>query len=150
MAPTCNACTVQLRSLQLTVGILSFVPVSAGLAGAIYGIGVFEPSSWLGHDTDSTGRYLSGLLLGIGLAFLTTVPAIASQGARFRLLTLIVFVGGLARLGGVLVVGLPSPVMLGGLAMELVVTPALALWRERVEQLCRDEPGGVELLETAR
>lgn len=136
MARSSNACAVQLRSLQLAVGILSFVPVSAGLAGAVYGIGVFEPSSWLGHDTDSTGRYLSGLLLGVGLAFLTTVPAIASQGARFRLLTLIVFVGGLARLAGLFLVGVPSPAMLGGLAMELVVTPALALWRERVEQLC--------------
>lgn len=145
MARSSNACAVQLRSLQLAVGVLSFVPVSAGLAGAVCGIGVFEPSSWLGHDTDSAGRYLSGLLLGIGLAFLTTVPAIASQGARFRLLTLIVFVGGLARLAGLFLVGVPSPAMLGGLAMELVVTPALALWRERVEQLCSKGADGAAL-----
>jgi hypothetical protein len=128
---------MQLRYLQVTVAVLSLVPVGAGLAGAVYGIGVFEPVSRLGHDADSTGRYLSGLLFGIGLAYWSTVPAIATQGVRFRLLTLIVFTGGLARLGGLYLVGLPSAAMLGGLAMELLVTPALALWRERVDRLCR-------------
>ena len=138
MAPTPPSCATQLRFLQLLVAFLSLVPISAGLAGAVYGIGVFEPASSLGHDADSTGRYLSGLLLGIGLAFWTTGPAIETQGARFRLLTLLVFTGGLARLTGLVLVGLPSGAMLGGLAMELLVAPALALWRERLDQLCRD------------
>jgi hypothetical protein len=138
MAPTPPSCAMQLRSLQLAVAILSLVPVGAGLTGAIYGIGVFEPASSLGHDTESTGRYLSGLLLAIGLGFWTTVPDIETQGARFRLLTLLVFTGGLARLTGLFLVGLPSGAMLGGLIMELLVAPALALWRERLERLCRD------------
>jgi hypothetical protein len=38
---------------------------------------------------------------------------------------------------GVLLVGVPSIAMLGGLAMELVVTPVLAVWRERIERLSR-------------
>ena len=45
---------------------------------------------------------------------------------RFRLLTLIVFTGGIARLTGVFLVGLASPVMLFGLTMELLSPPA---WR---------------------
>jgi hypothetical protein len=130
------SCAAQVRTLQIAVAVLALVPIGAGLAGAVFGIGVFEPASMLGHDADSTGRYLSGLLLAIGLAFWATVPRIEVQGARFRLLTLLVFTGGLARLAGLILVGVPSPVMLGGLVMELLVTPGLALWRERLERLC--------------
>jgi Domain of unknown function (DUF4345) len=130
------SCRQQIRMLQVAVAILAFVPVGAGLVGAIFGIGVFEPATLLGRDADSTGRYLSGLLLAIGVSFWATVPRIETQGARFRLLTLIVLTGGLARLGGLILIGLPSAPMLAGLALELLVTPALALWRERIERAC--------------
>ena len=113
------SCGAQVRALQIAVAILAFVPVGAGLAGAVFGIGVFEPAALLGRDADSAGRYLSGLLLAIGVAFWSTVPRIERQGARFRLLTLIVLTGGLARLAGLLLIGLPSAPMLFGLAMEL-------------------------------
>ena len=80
-------------------------------------------------DLDSHFRYLSGLLLGIGLAFWSTIPGIERKGRMFQLLTAIVFIGGLARLYGVLIDGWPGAPMIGGLAMELVVTPLLCLWQ---------------------
>jgi len=142
MGQVMSSCAVQLRMLQIAVAVLSLVPIGAGLAGALYGIGIFEPASQLGYDADSTGRYLSGLLFAIGLAFWATVPRIEAEGVRFRLLTLLVFAGGLARLGGLLLVGLPSAAMLAGLGMELLVAPALALWRERLERRCGGLQGG--------
>jgi hypothetical protein len=81
---------------------------------------------------DSHFRYLSGLLLGIGLAFWSLIPGIAEQGRAFRLLTFLVVVGGLGRLIALAVVGAPSAPMLFGLGMELVVTPSLCLWQARV------------------
>ena len=51
---------------------------------------------------------------------------------RFGGLTLIVFLGGLARLIWVIAVGVPSMPMLGGLVMELVVTPLMFLWQLRL------------------
>jgi hypothetical protein len=143
------SCTAHVRALQFTVALLAVVPVGAGLAGALFGIGVFEPAALLGRDADSTGRYLSGLLLAIGLAFWSTVPRIERQGTRFRLLTVLVLTGGLARLCGLLLIGLPSVPMLFGLAMELVVTPALALWRERVERLCNSDASSRVALSSA-
>jgi uncharacterized protein DUF4345 len=132
-----TACAFELRVLQAAVAVLALVPIGAGLAGAVFGIGVFGPAASLGHDADSTGRYLSGLLLAIGLAFWSTVPSIEAQGVRFRLLTLLVFTGGLARLTGVFLIGLASPAMLFGLVMELLITPCLAFWRERLDRLCK-------------
>lgn len=119
----------------MTVAVAALIPIGAGLAGALFGIGSLDPSSVPSLSANSHGRYLSGLLLGVGLAYWNTVPNIESSGPRFRLLTLIVFTGGLARLLAAMTDGLPSPAMTGALGMELIVTPALALWRERVEQL---------------
>ena len=132
-----TSCAVQIRALQVAVSILALVPIGAGLAGAIFGIGVFEHSASLGTDAESTGRYLSGLLLAIGLAFWATVPRIQTQRTQFRLLTLIVLTGGVARLAGLFLIGIPSKAMLAGLVMELLVTPALALWREWLEHQCK-------------
>jgi hypothetical protein len=117
--------------LRLAVGIFALIPISAGLAGIWLG------AAMTGEDVhavalDSHVRYLSGILLAIGLAFWATLPAIERHTARFKLLTALVFVGGLARLLGVAAMGLPSKPMLGGLVMELVVTPLICLWQMRV------------------
>lgn len=124
--------------LQAVVALGSLIPITAGLAGAIFGLDVFgHGQSPPPHvDVASHGKYVSGLLLGIGVAYLTTLPRIESQGARFRMLTAIVFIGGLARLLSLVSDGIPSIPMVAGLVMELVIAPSLALWRERVERLC--------------
>jgi uncharacterized membrane protein YfcA len=124
---------VSRRLLQVLVGLLGFVPVLAGLSGMLLG-----PSmAGLAHaDTpialDSHVRYLSGLLLAIGVGFWSTIPRIERQAARFRLLTALVVMGGFGRLLGVALAGRPPAPMLFGLGMELLVTPLLCWWQYRV------------------
>ncbi len=120
------------RLLQVAIAVAALVPIAAGLAGALAGFDVFAGGAAVGRDLDSHGRYLSGLLLAIGLGFWSIVPRIETQGPRARLLAALVVVGGLARLAGLVLVGVPSAGMLGALVMELVVTPALALWQLRI------------------
>lgn len=122
--------SLERRLLQVAVAVCGLVPVSAGLAGSLLGLPMVDTAG--DASADSHYRYLSGLLLGIGLLFWVTVPAIDRHAARFRLLTAIVLVGGLARLYGLVRLGIPDPPMLFGLVMELVVTPALCLWQARV------------------
>jgi len=117
--------------LQIAVALGGCVPVGAGLGGI-----------WLGPrlagaiaapvPLDSHFRYLSGLLLAIGIAFWTTIPGVERQSRRFQLLTALVVVGGLGRLVSLIVEGPPDGPMFFGLAMELVITPALALWQARL------------------
>lgn len=121
------------RALKLGVALGGCAPVAAGLAGI-----------WLGPQLagggmasvplDSHFSYLSGLLLAIGLGFWSTIPDISRMSGRFRLLTAIVVVGGLGRLVSLVKVGTPDAPMLFGLGMELIVTPALALWQSRLAQ----------------
>jgi hypothetical protein len=119
------------RALQIVVALASLIPISAGVAGVVLGPALVEVSG-APIAADSHFRYLSGLLLGIGLAFVTTIPRIETYTARFRALTAIVVVGGLARLLSFAVQGYPDWPMALALVMELVVTPSLMLWQGRV------------------
>lgn len=113
------------RLLQIAVCVACIVPVLGGLDG------IFNSDELTG-DVASHMRYLSGLLLGIGLAFLAAVPKIEQHGGRILLLTIIVIIGGLARLSGFITDGIPGPIMQFALVMELVITPGLCLWQRRV------------------
>ena len=122
---------LQPRPLQIAVGVACLVPLLAGGAGAFLGAAAFgDPNAPI--SSDSHVRYLSGRLLGIGLVFVSMIPAIERNGRGFRMLTFLVAVGGLARLYGIVTAGVPGPPMLFGLAMELVVTPLLCLWQAAV------------------
>jgi hypothetical protein len=119
------------RALQVTVAIASLIPIGAGLAGILLGPAMVDIATGP-IGADSHYRYLSGLLLGIGIGFATTIPRIERRTARFRWLTAIVVIGGLGRLWSFIVLGPPNGPMLAALVMELGVTPALALWQSRV------------------
>ena len=126
---------IQTRSLertllQVTVAVVGLVPVSAGVAGALWGPAMLNPGA--GADLDSHYRYLSGLLAAVGVLYWTTIPRIEVMSGRFSLLTLIVVTGGLCRALGMLIAGPSSGWMLAALGMELLVTPALYLWQGRV------------------
>jgi hypothetical protein len=117
--------------LQICVALGGCVPVGAGLAGVLLGPRLAAAFA-APVPLDSHFRYLSGLLLAIGLGFWSTIPAIERQSQRFRLLTALVVVGGLGRLVSLMEEGPPDAPMFFGLAMELLVTPALALWQARL------------------
>ncbi len=125
--------TFEKRVLQAAVALSCLVPLAAGLSGMILGPYLSGGLVSVPTDLDSHFRYLSGLLFAIGLGFLSTVPRIEHQRARFLGLTGIVVVGGLGRLASVAALGLPPAVsMKAALVMELLVTPALCLWQARI------------------
>lgn len=118
--------------MQVAIAVACLLPLVVG------GLGVWRGPSAFGHavdvprDLDSQFRYVSGIFLATGIAFAGCIPAIERRGSRFRLLALLVVVGGLARGLSWLAVGAPSIGHRLGLAMELVVVPLLALWQHRI------------------
>jgi hypothetical protein len=126
------------RLLQAAVALAALVPILAGLRGVVLGLDTFGTHARLSLTGDSHVRYLSGLILAIGVGFWSAIPRIELRGARFRLLTCLVLIGGLARLYGIIALGGSTRGAIGALVMELGVTPALALWRERVERNSRE------------
>ena len=124
---------IERRLLQLAVALGCVVPFLAGGAGILQGPAMLHGvGSGVPADLDSHFRYLSGLLLAIGIAFATCIPRIEQKTARFRLLALLVFVGGLGRLVALMTAGTPGAGHLFGLAMELIAVPLLVLGQARV------------------
>jgi Domain of unknown function (DUF4345) len=122
---------IEKRLLQAVVALACLVPVLAGSAGILHG------AAWLADgpvraDLDSHFRYLSGIFFGVGLAFVSCIPAIETKRARLRMLAGFVVLGGLARALSALQLGLPGPGHSLGLAMELGVVPLLVVWQARV------------------
>ncbi|HEY7810005.1 MAG TPA: DUF4345 domain-containing protein [Allosphingosinicella sp.] len=122
------------RLLQAAILLACLVPLLAGGAGVARGpamLSGIDPGT-APLDLDSHFRYLSGLLLGMGIGFVICVPAIERRTAVFRALGLLAVLGGLARLYSALTIGLPGPGHIFGLFMELGTVPLLLLWQSRV------------------
>lgn len=136
--------TTERRALQIVVAVACLVPLLAGGYGMIGGITLDGASGIADTALDSHFRYLSGLLFAIGLAFAASIHRIETHGRRILLLTALVVIGGIGRLLGVMLIGIPSRAMVAALAMELIVTPLLALWQVRIAKR-RNLAGGASV-----
>lgn len=121
----------EIQLLRIAVAVACLLPIIAGGMGVLLGPGMFGINTAMGV-ADSHYRYLSGLLFGIGILFLTTVPRIETSTARFRLLSIIVILGGFGRLLGVMLNRDADASSLFALGMELGVTPTFVMWQARV------------------
>ncbi len=126
------------RALQVSIAIAALLPVGAGLWGIAHPV---SPGAW----DDNHHRYLSGLLLAIGLGYWSAMPEIEKKTARLRLLTALVVLGGVARLSGLLLGDVPTMPVAAALAMELLVAPLLCLWQARMTS--RQHSPGIARLE---
>ena len=117
----------------MAVALACLVPLGAGTAGVLQGAAMVE-SDLAGDvaDLQSHFRYLSGLLLGIGIAFAASIPTIGRRSELFAVLSGVVVVGGLARLSALPIYGMPGTPHVLALGMELVVVPLLFAWQRRV------------------
>ena len=129
------------RALQVLIFIGACVPVFAGAKGMIFGSTGFGES--IDISLDSHVRYLSGLLLAIGLSFWSLIPNIQDKIIQVRLLTFLVVVGGCGRLAAAIFIGMPSMPMFMAIGMELIVTPLFCLWQSRVYKLSNKNLHGV-------
>lgn len=99
-----------------------------------------DTSPGISPDLESHFRYLSGLLLGVGLAFAASIPTIERRSELFAALTVAVVTGGLARLFGLFGAADPTAAHQMALIMELIVVPLLFAWQRRIARLFQQPP----------
>ena len=128
---------IEKRLLQAAIVLGGAFSLFFAGTSVIEGVDVLAPGDPRANvNLDSHFRYLSGIFLGVILAFYSCVPDIENKGPRFRLVGAFVVCGGLARLIGLLVYGVPGQGHLYGLGMELFVTPMMMLWQTRIARRC--------------
>lgn len=117
------------QAILLVVLILPFTAAIAGVAGG---------PRFLGHppvvptDLDSHFRYVSGIFLAMLVGYVSCLRSMETKTARLRLLGALTVAGGLARLGSLLAIGVPSIGHQIGLFIELGIAPAMLLWQARI------------------
>lgn len=121
------------RALQVAVAVACLVPLSMGAASVVMGVMILNGApAPPAADLDSHFRYLSGIFLVVGCAFVSCIPSIETKTGRFRLLGAMIVAGGLARALSWASIGEPSLGHKIGLAIELGVVPLLLLWQTRL------------------
>ncbi len=81
---------------------------------------------------DNYFRLTSGVLAGLGLVLLASIPHVERYRERFGIVTFVIVLGGLAHLFSAVLHGIPSLGTILGLFMELIYAPLLWLLQRHV------------------
>ena len=119
------------RTLQVVLALLSLLPLAVGTCGFIYGAALFAPVAGVTPKLDSQYRFVAAWDVGLALIVWWIIPQIERQTALFRLICIVVFVGGCGRVLAWLVVGSPGTVFLVVTGLELLI-PLLIPWQAKV------------------
>ena len=119
-----------LRSLLLILGVAS---IGISLAHIILGPGAIPGSIPVNATMDSQDRFFAALFLAYGVAVLWCLKDWRSRLFEIRVLVAVLFVGGLARLVSIAIVGLPHPFYVTMTIVEIVLPLAVAWLAARVD-----------------
>lgn len=124
--------------LPHAIRLAALVPILAGAGGALGGASFLGEAA--GPATESHLRYLSGVLLGLGVLAAWCAGDLERRGRVFEAICLMVVLGGLARLAAWAGAGAPPWPHRLALVMELLVVPALWVWAQAARPLAVVEP----------
>jgi hypothetical protein len=119
------------RSLQTATAILGAVPIITGII-TMFGINnpiyahVGIPQNTL---LDSNLRFFGGMWLALGLAVYWLIPRIEQESVLFRILWLMIFIGGVGRLLSMFFVGMPPIPLIAFTILEIVGAPVFVVWQ---------------------
>jgi Domain of unknown function (DUF4345) len=119
------------KSLQITLIILSLIPLFFGLTGVIFGTAGFPGADVIVPQLDNQFRYLSGIYLLVSFLIWWVVPMIERHGTLLRIVTLALFLGGVARAISWATVGQPPVFQIGAMFLEMSA-PLFAIWQSKV------------------
>jgi hypothetical protein len=116
--------------LQIATAFSALVLLGIGLCGMILGVQFMHGVGTI--TVDNYFRLMSGVMAGMGIVLLCSIPHVERYRERFGIITLMVVLGGLSELYSVILHGIPSVGSLFGLFMTLVYAPLLWLLQRHV------------------
>jgi Domain of unknown function (DUF4345) len=122
------------RGLQVAMALLGVIPV---LTGIVTMFGLFDPiyaSAGIPPNAllDSNLRFFGGVWLGLGIALYWLIPNVERQTLLFRVLSGMIFLGGIGRLMSMIFLALPPLPFVGFTVLEIIGAPLFVWWQARV------------------
>lgn len=107
------------KALQIFLASFGVVVIGISLLHIVLGPAAIPGGVPVNATMDSEDRFFATLFMAYGAALLWCVKDIQRKGVYVKLLALIFFVGGLARVVSVFAVGLPNTFFIAMTALEL-------------------------------
>jgi hypothetical protein len=119
------------RALQVTVVVLSLLPLTFGTLGLVLGAAMYIPIEAATPKLDSQFRFMSAADIGLAFVAWWLARNIDRHTGLFRIVCLAVFLGGLGRVAAWYFTGTPGTLFIVVTAIELLV-PLLIPWQTYV------------------
>ncbi len=116
------------NALQITLAIFSVIPLAFGLSGVFFGAGRWLPGEAIPPELDNQYRYLSAYYLSLSFLLWWAIPHIERHTTLIRIITFVMFLGGLSRLWSFVDVGSASQTQIIAMGIELAA-PLIAVWQ---------------------
>lgn len=112
-------------------GLLGIIP--PGISGKFYSINISNsiPGNII---LDSNYRFYAGLSIGLGLVLFWIIPSVEKQKVILRLITFIIFMGGLGRVISMITFGIPPTLFIIFTIFELLFPLIIILQNKAVKQ----------------
>lgn len=124
--------------LQIATAFSALVLLGLGLCGVILGVQFLHGVGTI--TVDNYLRLLSGMMTGMGIVLLASIPHVERYRERFGILTFMIVLGGLAELYSVTLHGIPSIGAMFGMFMSLIYAPLLWLLQRHVARRAAVHP----------
>lgn len=119
--------------LRILLLLLAVVVMTVSLAHILLGPAVVVPGGApVNATTDSEDRFYATFFLAYGAAVFWAARDIPARVREIRLLMLIFFAGGIARIISIIAMGWPHPLFVGLGAAELILPPIIIWLASRI------------------
>ncbi len=119
-------------ALQITLGVLSLLPLAIGTLGLFFGAALYIPADAVTPKLDSQFRFMSAWDVGLAFVAWWFIAHIERESGLFRLVCFAIFLGGLGRVAAWLFTG-PAGLAFGAVAAVELLIPALIPWQAYVQ-----------------
>jgi Domain of unknown function (DUF4345) len=125
---------VMKKALQVFLGLFGATAIFIASLHVVLGPSAIPGSIPVNATMDSEDRFYATLFAAYGAALLWCIRDIERKGEVVYFLALTFFVGGLARLVSMAVVGLPNRFFTAMTALELVIPVVMAVMQSRISR----------------